>query len=251
MEKKVIVVGATSGIGREVALVFAQRGYKVAVAGRREDKLKEVVSLHDNIIASAKLDVNSEEAPAMLTKLADEIGGMDIYFHSSGIGYQNKMLDIEKEMSTVQTNALGWTRMITAAFHYFEQHQECKGHIAVISSIAGTKGLGAAPAYSATKRFQNTYIESLCQLAKMRHLDISLTDIRPGFVETDLIKDEYYPLQLKPTKVARDIVSAIEKNRATAVIDWRYSILVGFWRLIPRWLWVRLNISSSGKSVRK
>ena len=245
MEKNVIVVGATSGIGREVAILFAKRGYKVAVAGRREDKLEEVASLHDNIIAYAKIDVNSEDAPALLTALADRIGGMDIYFHSSGIGYQNKNLVVEKEMATVQTNALGWTRMITAAFHYFEQHKERKGHIAIISSIAGTKGLGAAPAYSATKRFQNTYTEALCQLARMRHMDISFTDIRPGFVETDLIKDEDYSMQLQPAKVARDIVSAIEKKQSIVVIDWRYRILVGLWSLIPRWLWVRINLNRS------
>ena len=76
-------------------------------------------------------------------------------------------------------------------------------------------------------------------------MDISFTDIRPGFVETDLIKDEDYPMQLQPAKVARDIVSAIEKKQSIVIIDWRYRILVGLWSLIPRWLWVRINLNRS------
>lgn len=247
MEKTAIVVGATSGIGREVALLLAEKGYKVGIAGRREDRLAEVSALHENIVATSQIDITKDEAPEKLVALADTLGGLNLYFHSSGIGYQNIPLDNQKELSTVETNALGWTRMITAAFHYFEAHPERKGHIAVISSIAGTKGLGAAPSYSATKRFQNSYIESLCQLARMKHLDISFTDIRPGFVATDLIKNEYYPLKLKAEDVARDIVKAIEKKKAIATIDWRYRILVFFWRLIPRWIWVRMKISTAGK----
>ena len=78
--------------------------------------------------------------------------------------------------------------MVNTAFHYFAR--QGKGHIAVISSIAGTKGLGIAPAYSATKRFQNTYIDALEQLAYMQKKKaIHFTDIRPGFVKTDLLND--------------------------------------------------------------
>ena len=110
--------------------------------------------------------------------------------------------------------------------------------------IAGTKGLGAAPAYSATKRFQNHYLECLSQQARMRHLPIAITDIRPGFVKTDLIAGSSYPLQLKPEDVAKHIVSAIENGKEVKVIDWRYDILVFLWRLIPRWLWTRLKITT-------
>ena len=116
-------------------------------------------------------------------------------------------------------------------------------HIACITSIAGTKGLGAAPAYSATKRFQSHYLECLTQQARMRHLNISITDIRPGFVKTDLIAGSSYPLQLDAKEVAKSIVKAMEKGRSVKVIDWRYAILVFLWRLIPRWIWTRMMIA--------
>ena len=115
----------------------------------------------------------------------------------------------------------------------------------VISSIAGTKGLGAAPAYSATKRFQNTYIEALAQLARMQRLNIHFTDIRPGFVDTDLLGDDKkYPLLMSPSKVATSIIRAIERRKPVCTTDIRYRILVFFWRLIPRFLWERLPVKN-------
>ena len=134
----------------------------------------------------------------------------------------------------------GFTQMVDYAWAYFKG--QGGGHIAVISSIAGTKGLGAAPSYSASKRFQNTYIESLSQLARMQKLPITFTDIRPGFVKTDLLKSDHYPLLMQPDKVARQIVSALMKRKRCVIIDWRYRLLVFFWRLLPSALWERLPI---------
>ena len=251
MAKKAIVMGATSGIGMEVAKLLAAKGWQVGIAGRRIERLQALIP--DNkampqggIICYQQIDVTSAEAPSQLLELIDKLGGMDLYFHSSGIGWQNNSLDIEKELKTVETNGLGFTRMVDTAFNWFATHHQnnSKARIACITSIAGTKGLGAAPAYSATKRFQNHYLECLSQQARMRHLPISITDIRPGFVKTDLIAGSTYPLQLQPEDVAKHIVRAIEKGKEVKVIDWRYAILVFFWRLIPRGLWTRLRITT-------
>ncbi len=130
--------------------------------------------------------------------------------------------------------------MVTAAFGYFRAHGG--GHLAVISSIAGTKGLGAAPAYSATKRMQNTYIDALAQLARMERLPIRFTDIRPGFVDTPLLRNGRYPLLMPVGYAANRIVRAIERRKRRAVIDWRYALLVPLWRAIPAWLWERLPV---------
>lgn len=261
MAKKAIVMGATSGIGMEVAKLLAAKGWQVGIAGRRIERLQALISQGD-ITCYQQIDVTSPDAPTQLQELIDKLGGMDLYFHSSGIGWQNNSLDIEKEMKTLETNGLGFTRMVDTAFNWFAtqsstpinnsvseskkkaNHAYQNFRIACITSIAGTKGLGAAPAYSATKRFQNHYLECLSQQARMRHLLIAITDIRPGFVKTDLIAGSSYPLQLKPEDVAKHIVNAIENGKEVKVIDWRYDILVFLWRLIPRWLWTRLRITT-------
>lgn len=243
-KKNAIIVGATSGIGLEVARLLAQKGWTLAIAGRREELLKKISEEIPQVKCYKAIDITSPEADEQLNELIEEMGGMTLYFHSSGIGYQNMVLDTQKELSTTETNVVGFTRMMDFVFHYFEQHPEINGQIAAISSIAGTKGLGAAPAYSSTKRFQNHYLECLTQLAKMKKMKLSITDIRPGFVATDLIKGGYYPLQLNAVDVAKEIVYAIEKKKNIRIIDWKYRILVFFWKLIPRWLWVRLSIKT-------
>ncbi len=234
-------MGATSGIGMEVALRLAERGWLVGIAGRRAERLEAVMQRHQGIVCCQQIDVTAADAPDRLRLLIDRLGGMDLYFHSSGIGWQNNMLDIDKELLTVETNGVGFVRMVGTAYNWFAEHAATAA-IACITSIAGTKGLGAAPAYSATKRFQSHYLECLSQQARMRHLRLTITDLRPGFVATDLIAGSRYPLQLDAKAVARSIVGAIERRRSVAVIDWRYAILVALWRLIPRWLWTRMSI---------
>lgn len=233
-------MGATSGIGRSVALALLRRGWTIGVAGRRTEALENLKEADPDRVFLRTIDVTRPEAPQLLAELIEEMGGMDLYFHSSGCGHQNTALEPGIEDRTLMTNAFGFTQMVGAAFRYFRDASR-PGHIAVISSIAGTRGLGAAPAYSATKRFQWAYVDSLAQLARMEGLDIRFTDIRPGFVRTDLIADKDYPLQMSTGSVAGHIISALEKGRRVTVIDWRYRLLCFFWRLIPRCIWERLR----------
>lgn len=240
MNKKIIIIGATSGIGREVANIYIAQGWKVGVAGRRAHELETLRQTSPSQVFTQVLDVTNEDAPQRLQALIEQVGGMDIFLLSSGIGKQNYNLQTEIELATAATNVEGFIRMTNAAYHYFEQQGH--GHLAVISSIAGTKGLGAAAAYSATKRFQSTYMEALEQLARMNKQNISFTDIRPGFVATPLLKDDSYPMLMKATNVAQQIVKAISKKKRIAIIDWKYRILVSFWQLIPKWIWLRLPV---------
>ncbi len=238
--KRIIIIGATSGIGNEVARLYIKQGWRIGVAGRRLERLEELRAEAPDQIETIQLDVTCPDAPERLAELIRKVGGMDVFLLSSGVGSQNRALNPEIELATVQTNTVGFTRMVTAAYGYFKEHGG--GQLAVISSIAGTKGLGAAPSYSATKRYQNTYIEALDQLARMEKLPIVFTDIRPGFVKTDLLKNDKYPMLMSPEYVARKIVKAIGRKKRRAVIDWKYAILVFFWKLIPGFIWRRLPI---------
>jgi short-subunit dehydrogenase len=245
---KAIIVGASSGIGLEVARQLLAEGWQLGVAARREERLLELKAEAPERVEVMTIDVTQPDADQRLMALVEQLGGMDLYFHVSGIGKQNRTLEPEIELRTVETNALGFIRMIGAAYRYFaalSSNTEGGGsyHIAAISSIAGTKGLGPAPSYSATKALQATYLEALEQQARQRGLPIHITDIRPGFVDTALLNDNFpYPMLMKPETVARDIVQSIKKRRHVRIIDGRYRILTFFWGLIPRWLWRRLKL---------
>lgn len=241
MKKTAIIVGASSGIGREVAKLLLADGWRIGVAARREGPLMELKALAPESVEVMTIDVTNPDAGERLLSLIEQLGGMDLYFHASGIGKQNRTLEASIELQTVETNAVGFTRMIGTAYRFFAEKRE--GHIAAITSIAGTKGLGPAPAYSATKALQATYLQALEQQANQRGLNIRFTDIRPGFVDTALLNDNFpYPMLMRPEKVARDIVRSIYRHRHVRVIDWRYRILTFFWRLLPNWLWRRLKL---------
>ena len=245
--KRAIIIGATSGIGQEVAKILLKEGWKIGIAGRRESALESLQRTAPEQTEIQVLDVTQEDAAEKLRILIDRLGGMDLFLLSSGVGFQNMNLREDIELNTVRTNVEGFTRVVDAAFSYFKE--QGSGHLAVISSIAGTKGLGVAPAYSATKRFQNTYIDALEQLAYMQKLAIHFTDIRPGFVATDLLNDgKRYPMLMKTDKVASAIVRALKRRKRIAVIDTRYRILVFFWRMIPRWVWKRIPVKTPGKT---
>ncbi|MDR2775186.1 MAG: SDR family NAD(P)-dependent oxidoreductase [Tannerella sp.] len=240
--KKAIIVGATSGIGREVALCMLKRGWLLGVAGRREDALEELRRSYPENVIAYPIDVMKEDAAERLMCLIGQRGGMDLFFLASGTGRRNLSLEEEIEVRTAETNVTGFIRMVVAAYRYFESAGG--GHIAVISSVAGTKGLGAAAAYSATKRFQNTYIDALAQLSRRKNALVGFTDIRPGFVDTALLNSEEYkyPMLMRADKVAGIIMRALDKKKRVVIIDWRYRALVFFWKFIPQRFWERMKI---------
>jgi len=234
--KRAIVIGASSGIGQEVAKLLISQGWTVGVAARRIERMQGI-----GAVAVERIDVTTDEATTALERLINKTGGMDLFFYASGIGKQNRELSEDIELATLETNGVGFTRMIGAAYRYFACHGG--GHIAAITSIAGTKGLGPAPSYSATKALQNVYLQALEQQANSRRLNIRFTDIRPGFVDTDLLSGDFrYPLMLRPEKVAEEIVHAIKQRQHIRIIDWKYRLLTAFWRRVPRFAWRRFKL---------
>ncbi|MFC2674464.1 MAG: SDR family NAD(P)-dependent oxidoreductase [Prevotella melaninogenica] len=239
--KKAIVVGASSGIGHEVARLLIAQGWAVGVAARRIDKLTDLQAMAPERVYTTHIDVTNEEAETSLQQLIKRMEGLDLYFHAAGIGWQNPSLNADIELKTMKTNAVGFTRMIGCAYRYFANNGG--GHIACITSIAGTKGLGPAPAYSATKAMQNTYLQALEQLAVCKQHNIHFTDIRPGFVDTPLLAGtSHLPMLMSTEKVARSIIKAINNRRHICIIDTRWCLLTFFWRLIPNWIWRRMRL---------
>ena len=239
--KKAIVVGASSGIGHEVARLLIAEGWAVGVAARRIDKLTDLQAIAPERVYTTQIDVNNEDAETSLLQLIERMNGIDLYFHAAGIGWQNPSLNTDIELKTMETNAVGFTRMIGCAYRYFANNGG--GHIACITSIAGTKGLGPAPAYSATKAMQNTYLQALEQLTACKHHNIHFTDIRPGFVDTPLLAGTHnLPMLMTTEKVARSIIKAINNRRHICVIDTRWCLLTFFWRLILNWIWRRMRL---------
>ena len=245
-----MIMGGTSGIGLNVAERLAGRGYMVGVAGRKDDVMRTLSEKYPRNIVWQHIDVNSPEAPAAFHELIGRMGGMDIYFHISGVGEKNHFLEPAPEEKMVQTNVVGFARLVGEAYRYFRDHRKGRGRIAAVTSVAGTNGIGELAAYSATKAFQQTYLRALDQLSRLSGLRIRFTDIRPGWIRTPLLDPtRQYPMTMELSYAVPLIVKALRCGRRVAVIDWRWNLFVGLWRLIPNWLWVRLPIHIDSRST--
>ncbi|MCH5232226.1 MAG: SDR family NAD(P)-dependent oxidoreductase [Muribaculaceae bacterium] len=239
--KKVVIMGASSGMGYGVAEALASRGVKVGVAARHIASLKALKEKYPEFVEYAKIDITKPEAVNQLSDLIEEIGGMDIYFHVAGIYDENLYQDPEQDVAVVNTNCGGFARMISAAYRYFRVNKK-KGQIAAITSVAGTKGIGRLAAYSSSKKFGQWYLDAIEQVAHAEKSGITITDIRPGWVRTPLENpDRNYPMNMTVDYVVPKIIKAIVRKYRVAVVDWRWNIFTGVWRSIPNAVWTRMN----------
>lgn len=243
--KKVIIMGASSGIGYALAETLASRGVKVGIAARHTSTMKALKERYTDFVEYESIDITHRDAPHKLNSLIEKIGGMDIYFHSAGIGYENLTLDPEREVEIIDTNAAGFARMLCTAYRYFRDLGK-HGYIAAITSVAGTKGTGRLSAYSSTKKFDQWYIDALEQLSHAEGADIAFTDIRPGWVRTPLVPaDRKFPMEMSVEHIMPYILRALVRKSRVATIDWRWCLLAGVWRLIPNVIWTRMRIRLS------
>lgn len=235
--KKAIIVGATSGIGLELAKVLAHSGYSVGITGRRLHLLEKLKSeLGENIFLQT-LDVSQSGAANDLECIIKVMGGVDLIIISAGIGSIDPLLTWNKEKETIKTNVLGFTVMANVAWHHFRE--KGKGHLVGISSIAAIRG-GDAPAYNASKAFVSNYLQGLRYIAAKSKLPITITDIQPGFVDTAMAQGEGLFWVASPQKVAAQIYKAIKQKKKHAYVTKRWLLIGWALKLMPDVLYHKL-----------
>jgi short-subunit dehydrogenase len=237
--KRVIIVGATSGIGRKMAELYAANGNIVGITGRRKELLAEIETKFPEKIKTEFFDVMGNENISSLTSLIQKIGGMDILVYSSGIGEPSKELDWQLDKLTVETNVNGFIEIANWGFNYFIKQGH--GNMAVISSIAANRGNSWAPAYSASKAFQSNYFEALAIKVKRMKKDIGITCIEPGFVNTNMAKGNKRFWIVPVEKAAKQIINAIEKKKHKVYVSKRWWLVAKLMKLTPFWIYKRIG----------
>lgn len=243
--KKIVIMGASSGIGLRVAEEFASRGIKVGLAARHTEAMRKLKQKYPDTVEYMSIDITHANSPHLLGELIEKIGGMDIYFHVAGIGYENLSLDPQREVDIISTNAGAFARMLSTVYRYFRD-KGINGRIAAVTSVAGTNGIGRLSAYSASKKCAQTYMVALEQLANAEKARIRFTDIRPGWIRTPLLlPDVKYPMEMDLDYAVPLIIRAIVKAPRVAYIDARWEILASLWQCVPDALWTRMNMKIS------
>jgi len=234
--KKAIVVGASSGMGKELVKILVKKGYNVGITGRREHLLKELKEAHPGRIFYKAFDIRDlSKTTKCIRELIKSLDGLDLLVLSSGVGFLNEELDTEPEFRTIDTNITAFTDIMTFTFRYFLKHPP--GHLVGLTSIAALRGNKSAPAYNASKAYQLNYLEGLRQKSRKQKLKINITDIRPGFVATDMAKGEKLFWAASPEKAAGQIYRAIRLKRKIAYVSKRWRLFALAMKIAPRWMY--------------
>jgi short-subunit dehydrogenase len=238
-QQKVIIIGATSGIGRQLAILYAQQGWQVGITGRRSYLLEELCNAYPGKMIAAVMDVTAADAAAALEQLIQQMGGMNLLIYNSGFGDTSEQLNPQVEQQTTLTNVNGFLAIINFAYNWFLDKPT--GHIAATSSIASIRGNSFAPAYSASKAYMSTYMEGLLIKIKKQKRNIYLTDIQPGFVDTKMAKGNGRFWVATPEKAARQIVTAIHKKRFRVYITRRWWLIAQIMKWLPDFVYHRIG----------
>lgn len=236
---KIIIVGATSGIGKSIAEYYAAENHAVGITGRRTGKLEEIKNNFPNAkIFPVFMDVaNTEESRQKLGELINEMGGCDVLIINAGVGFPKATY--EQELQVVDINARGFMALANYGYEYFKTQK--KGHLVGISSVAATRSSPYAPEYHASKAFMSSYLEGLGYRSAKWYNDIHVSDIRPGFVETAMTEENKTMFWVAtPQKAARQIAEAIESKKAVAYVTKRYVLIAWLMKLMPDWIYTKV-----------
>ena len=229
--KNVIIIGASSGIGKELAKVFSEKGFTVGLTARRVELLSQIAKELPGASFVKHMDIsNTDEAIKAIEQLIKEMGGVQTIVINAGIGFVNPDLDWEKEKSTIDVNVTGFAAMANVAMKQFIK--QGFGHLIGISSISAIRGSSHAPAYSASKAFMSHYLEAMrLKVLKMK-IPVTITDIQPGFVDTAMAQGEKFWVASART-AALQIFDAIEKKKSHAYVTKRWRLIAWILKLTP------------------
>ena len=236
--KRIIIIGASSGIGKELALRYAASGNRVVITGRRSELLEEIKAIYPGTITTACFDVTGTDNEKHFHQMIKDLGGLDLFIYNSGFGEPSETLEVKTELATTLTNTVGFVELAGYAFIHFMQ--QGSGHIVVTSSVAALRGNSWTPAYSASKAFISNYAEGLVIKARKSGKNIVVTDLRPGFVDTRMAKGNGRFWVASPQKAAVQIITAIEKKKRVAYITQRWWLVAQIMKMVPFSLYRRI-----------
>ena len=235
----IVIIGATSGIGKALFVKYANADNRIGIVGRRANLLDELCQKYPSKTITAKADItNLDEIGQAINALHKEMEYIDLAIVCSGTGDINATLDYSIERPAVDTNIVGWTFVIDMLYHILEDQGH--GHLVAITSAGGLRGEAMAPAYSATKAYQINYMEALRKKAFKNGGHIIVTDIRPGLVDTAMAKGEGLFWVMPVEKVASQIIEAICKKKSKAYVTRRWHILAIINKNLPFFLYKRM-----------
>ena len=234
-KKKAIIIGTSSGIGRALAKRLSAEGYMVALTGRSLEKLEALQKELPGESIVRQIDVrDTREAIHSLGNLIMALRGLDLMIINAGVLVQNEDLAWENEEEMIRVNVLGFAAMANVGVRYLQKKKE--GCVVGISSVACHRGSGRSPAYNASKAFMSNYMEGLRQ--KLSKTSVKVIDIRPGFVDTAMVRGRKGLWGIvSPEKAADGIYRAIQQGKGIAYVPSWWSVVMWFFKRLPEFVY--------------
>ena len=239
--KTIWITGASSGIGKALAIKFAQEGWKVAISARRENLLKEI-SKSQNNIDYFPLDVTDiEKCKTVFNDVKKKLGDVNISVFCTGIHdpKSEKKLNLEKVRKIMEVNFFGAVNSINAVYDYYKDKKS--GQISIVSSVAGYRGLPAAGAYCASKSALSSFAESLYFDFKRDNVRISL--VSPGFIKTPMTDQNDFPMPMikSPEFAAEQMFKGLTRSRSFEIhFPKTFTSLMKVLKVIPNGLYFKI-----------
>jgi len=227
-----LIIGASDGLGAELARKLAREGYSLALLARTKDKLDALcneLNVQERLVRAYVHDVTEyDNVPDLLRKIVAELGGLDLVIFVAGVNYPPGGIDkfnFENDRKMIEVNLIGAMAWLTPIAEMFQSAKA--GQIVGIASVAGDRGRVGNPGYNTSKAGLATYLEALRN--RLTRHGVNVLTVKPGFLKTEMLKAAQgaTPFAIEPAKAADDILSAMRKRKQviyTASI-WRWIML--------------------------
>ena len=233
-----LIIGGTFGIGYELSKIYLKKSKNLIILGRNDEKLNEISKEFSNSqtnVITKKLDVTSiEQCKQTLTSIIDELGSLDLIIYSSGFYKPNNTFDVDLDLyrKTIEVNFMGLINVMSVILPFLKKQQ--KGHIAMISSLAGFFGLPNSSGYGPSKAAMMNYSESIYNDCKKNNIHVSI--INPGFIKTRLTEQNKFkmPFLMSAEEAAKIIYNGLEKKKYDITFPFMMSLIFKTLRILPK-----------------
>ena len=250
--KTIWITGASSGIGKSLALKFAKEGWKVAISARRENLLNEISKSNESI-AAFPLDVTDEEkCKTVFKEILNKLKDIEICFFGTGIHdhKSEKKFNLVSIRKIMEVNFFGTINSINSVIDFFKEKKN--GQISIVSSVAGYRGLPAANAYCSSKSALSTFAESL--YFDLSRFNVRVSLVNPGFIKTPMTDQNDFPMPLikTPEFAANEIYNGLLKSKKFEIhFPKTFTFMMKILKILPNWLYFKLIYLGNKKYLKR
>ena len=239
--KNIWITGASSGIGNALEIKFANEGWQVAASARRENLLNEISKSNENIF-SFPLDVtDSDKCNEVFNKIKEKFNEIDISVFCTGIHdpKSEKKLNLESIRKIMNVNFFGTINSVNSVYEYYREKKS--GHISIVSSVAGYRGLPTGGGYCASKAALTSYAESL--YFDMKRFNVRVTVVSPGFIKTPMTDQNDFPMPMIVSAefAADEMFKGLTQSKAFEIhFPKKFTYIMKILKVMPNWLYLKL-----------